>query len=415
MLRSVSSLMVALGALAALALPSSAVAASPGKIVFVSDRDGDEEVFVMNADGTGQTQLTFNSGPTGATDDNPSWSPNGRQIVFLSNRDPGIDNELWIMNADGTGQNQLTSNDTFEGHPDWAPDGRTLVVSGPGPSDDLFLINADGSGFRPILASPDTNAYYDSHFSPDGQWIAFVNQGPGDDLVSRVMPDGTGQQSLTSFEAYWPDFTGDGKRITFESNRNPLGMNPDLDQEIFSMNADGADLRQLTATGPGISGRDAFASPSRDGLNRIAFLSRRDPEANPEIFVMNADGGGVTQLTNTGAGVDNFGPDWQPTAACRGKVATIVGTAASESLTGGPNGDVISGQGGKDTINGLGGNDTVCGDAGKDRLNGGKGKDVLNGGKGNDKTVGGKGKDTCIGGKGSKDKAKACEKEKKIP
>ena len=408
--------LIGLAAALVLLLPGAAWAAAPGKIAFVSTRDGDADIFRMNADGSGQTQLTSNSDDPAGEDTLPVWSPDGKRIAFLSRRDAGLDNEIWVMNADGSEQRQLTFNSEFEGSVDWAPDGRTLVFSGPGPSDDLFLINADGSPLRQLTFSPAANAHYDVSFSPTGEWILFLNQGtmPQDDYTARITPAGTGLQNLTAFDAYLPEYSGDGKRITFESNANPLGSNPEADSEIFSMSADGTDLRQVTTTGGGLQGADGFPTPSHDGLDRITFSSFRDG-INREIFLMQADGSGVTQLTNTAAPAQNFYPDMQPTATCQGKVATVVGTAASETLAGGPNADIISGQGGKDRITGLDGDDIVCGDAGRDTLLGGNGRDTLNGGKGNDRAVGGKGRDRCIGGKGSRDRAKSCEARKKIP
>jgi Tol biopolymer transport system component len=394
----------------ALLVPSFGSAATPGKIAFVSDRIGqpDDEIWLMNGDGSNQVQLTNN------TDDDrdPSWSPDGSQIAFFSDRDGGPDNDLWVMNADGSNPHRIT--DGFNaGSVDWAPDGRTLVFTRFNmTSDDLWIVNADGSGLRQITFASTNTYYYGPHFSPDGQWIVFTNDTQtGSDVAALITPQGAQQHNINAIDTYAPDFTADGKRIVFITDE----VDADGDNEVASMNIDGSDIRQLTFTGPGSGGNDAASSPSRDGLNRIAWRSNRDTEHNEEIFVMNADGSGVTQLTHDGAGDRNRGPDWQPNVVCHGKIATIVGTSAAETLTGGPGPDIISGQGGKDTINGLDGKDTICGDAGKDKLNGGKGKDLLNGGKGNDKLNGGKGKDTCIGGKGKKDTAKKCEKEKKIP
>jgi Tol biopolymer transport system component len=402
--RPIPPLLLAAGVFVALALPGSAGAATPGKIAFVSSRDGNDEIYVMNADGSGQTRLTNNS----VDDADPAWSPDGSRIAWISEQD-GSDGDLWVMNADGSGAHQLTFNDLGEFSIDWSPDGRQIVFSqSNAPGDDLFLINADGTGLRQLTF---TDLFQiGPHFSPDGQLIAFNHDvGAGSDVLALIRPDGSGLTNLTSIDGFSPDFTADGKRIVFWSDELPSGT----DDEIASIAADGSDLRQLTDT-PSIMGNtdDDFApSPSRDGLNRIAFASRRG--GDNELYLMNADGTGVTPLTNTTG--TNRGPDWQPTAVCQGKVATIVGTSASETLTGGPNADIISGQGGKDQISGLAGNDVICGDAGKDTLKGGKGKDVLNGGKANDKLIGGKGKDKCIGGKGKKDTAKSCEKEKKIP
>ncbi|MDP6214321.1 MAG: hypothetical protein QGI41_05215, partial [Acidimicrobiales bacterium] len=86
------------------------------KIAFHSDRDGDDEIFVMNADGTGVTQLTDNDGRDGF----PVWSPNGKQIAFESLRDGDNDFEVFVMNVDGTGVTQLTDNYDYEGSPAWS-------------------------------------------------------------------------------------------------------------------------------------------------------------------------------------------------------------------------------------------------------------------------------------------------------
>src|SRR4051794_11122649 len=85
-----------------------AVAAFPGangKIAFESDRDGNQEIYVMNADGTGQTRLTANV----ASDLLPAWSADGTKIAFDSDRDGGY-TQIYVMNANGTGQTRLTNN-----------------------------------------------------------------------------------------------------------------------------------------------------------------------------------------------------------------------------------------------------------------------------------------------------------------
>jgi Tol biopolymer transport system component len=84
-------------------------------IAFQSSRDGNYEIYVMNADGTEQTRLTDNS----ARDMNPSWSPDGRKIAFHSRRDGN--NEIYIMNADGSEQRNLTNNPAHDWLPSWSP------------------------------------------------------------------------------------------------------------------------------------------------------------------------------------------------------------------------------------------------------------------------------------------------------
>jgi WD40 repeat protein len=403
--RPVPPLLLAAGVLVALALPGSAGAATPGKIAFVSDRDGHNEIYVMNADGSGQTRLTTTANTVDNRD--PAWSPDGKQIAFFSDR-AGGNLDLWVMNADGSGAHQLISIPLGGYSVDWSPDGRQLVFNiGVTGTDNFWLINSDGTGLRQLSFFTTGGGPFGAHFSPDGTQVVFTdNNLAGPDPLALMSSSGGPFHDITSINSFAPDFTADGQRIVFYSDI-------DGDYEIYSIAAAGGDQRQLTNT-PSIAGQtddDIAPSPSRDGLNRIAFTSRRG--GDNELYLMNADGSGVTPLTNTTG--TNRGPDWQPTAVCHGKVATIVGTSASETLTGGPNADIISGQGGKDTVNGGGGKDTICGDAGNDKLNGQAGKDLLDGGKGNDKLNGGKKKDTCIGGKGKKDTGKSCEKEKKIP
>lgn len=98
-----------------------------GRIAFHSMRDGDFEIFVMNADGTGQTQLTHNS----SHEFDPMWSPDGKRIGFSSIRDfTGTDDfEIWVMNADGSDPVQLTNNAVNDFGPIWSPNGRRIAFA----------------------------------------------------------------------------------------------------------------------------------------------------------------------------------------------------------------------------------------------------------------------------------------------
>ena len=136
----------------------SPVAAS---IVFVSNRNGDFEIFVMNSDGTGQTQLTTNSSNAFS----PNWSPDGSKIVFQSDMDG--DFEIYTMNADGSGLTQITFNTSGDSLPVWSQDGTQIAfVSNRDGNEEIYVMNADGSGQTNISNNPGNDT------SPD--WIGFV-------------------------------------------------------------------------------------------------------------------------------------------------------------------------------------------------------------------------------------------------
>src|SRR5206468_6980810 len=86
-----------------------------GKIAFASGRDGNFEIYVMNADGSGQTRLTNNA----AADGEPDWSPEGTKIAFTSLRD--VNEEIYVMNSNGSGQTNLSNNAAFDFGPSWSP------------------------------------------------------------------------------------------------------------------------------------------------------------------------------------------------------------------------------------------------------------------------------------------------------
>ncbi len=232
------------------------------KLVFVRLRD--EGVYVINADGNGQRKLADDASQAA-----PAWSPDGRKIVFVSNRDgpagctwqPGCNTEIYVMNADGSGQRNLTRNpahDTFfpdiqarvAQHSPWSPDGRKLVfVSNrdgragcswqPGCDTEIYVMNADGSGQRNLTRNPAHDE--DPVWSPDGRTIAFVSRRDGKRQVYVMNADGSGQRNLTRSlgRDSAPAWSPDGRTIAFISTR-------DRNTEIYVMNADGSGQRNLT-------------------------------------------------------------------------------------------------------------------------------------------------------------------------
>src|SRR5438105_1808971 len=117
-----------------------------GQIAFTSIRDGNREIYLMHADGTGQVNLTNNA----ADDEGPVWSPDGTKIAFDD------DNEIYVINADGSGLRNITNDPAhFDGTPVWSPDGSKIVFeSNRDGNAEVYVMNADGSALRNLTNNP---------------------------------------------------------------------------------------------------------------------------------------------------------------------------------------------------------------------------------------------------------------------
>jgi hypothetical protein len=130
------------------------------RIAFMSGRDGNAEIYVMDADGSNQTRLTLDL----AGDESPAWSPGGELIAFFSYRD-GFP-EIYVMNADGSGVRRLTNNSVSDGSPCWSPDGEHIAFDSDRDGNwEIYVMNADGSEQVNLTQSPDEQ----DHFPAWGQ------------------------------------------------------------------------------------------------------------------------------------------------------------------------------------------------------------------------------------------------------
>jgi Tol biopolymer transport system component len=230
------------------------------RIAFVSDRDGNPEIYVMNPQGTEATRLTHDPG----IDQDPAWSPDGSKIAYVS----GDDADLFVMNADGSDATRLTSGSGQDRHPTWAPDGSRIAFArldpdiyyGPGtpppPTGGIYMMKPDGADLTRLTKAPEASIGVDDwpDWSPDGSRIAFGRVGE----IYVMDNDGSGLAKLTDSEegnspSAEPAWSPDGKKIVFE--RVPGG---DASYEIFTMNSDGTDLTQtgLTAGHSGVIAPD---------------------------------------------------------------------------------------------------------------------------------------------------------------
>jgi Tol biopolymer transport system component len=288
-------LVLALAALGGAQHASAAFPGTNGKIAFTSDRDGNGEIYSMNADGSGATRLTNNV----ALDSDPAWSPDGTKIAFGSYRTGGSD--IYVMNANGSGVTQLTSDPALDSEPAWSSDGTKIAfVSDRDGNQEIYSMNADGTGVTRLTNDP---AFDDAPaWSPDGTTIAFMSsRTSGHMQIFSMHADGTVVTRLTttSESDLVPTWSPDGSKIAYMFDGNGY-------DEIYSMDANGSNNTQLTTLGSFIFDDQPAWSP--DGA-KIAFDSNRDTSTF-EIYSMNANGSGVTRLTNNTAG--DFQPDWQP-------------------------------------------------------------------------------------------------------
>jgi Tol biopolymer transport system component len=284
-------------------IPAPVLGDGTSRIVFTSDRDGpdpkgdqgNQEIYVMNADGTGQRRLTHEQ----SGDFHPSWSPDGTMIAFASQRGRGFD--IFIMNADGSQQERLTRlTDSGFGavEPAWSPDGKRIAFRSRVGQVDIYVISVDGTGLTRLTTDP--GGAFAPAWSPDGRKIAFSSRRHGSYDIFVMDADGGNPVRLTSNVSIdrRPAWSPDGRRIAFHSDRTG-------DQEIYVMNADGSDQVRLT-TNPG---EDAHPSWSPDG-QRITF--HRRVLGHVQVHVMNADGSGVRRLTDLSTVAFSGFPNWGP-------------------------------------------------------------------------------------------------------
>jgi TolB protein len=261
-------------------------------IVFQTDRNGNPDIYRMQADGSHLQQLTLSS----AWDAFPSWSPDGQWIAFSSEERTGA-SDLYRMRPDGSDVHQLTADAARDEYVSWSPDGRWIVFQVlRGNNADISLIRLDGLWREAVVSGPDWDGV--PAWSPDGQWIAFASDRTGNYEVYIVHRDGTGLTQLTTAIAtdWKPTWSPDGQSIAFVSNRSG-------NVDIYRMRVDGSDVQQLTTD----ENWDDYPSWSPDG-QWIAFSSNR--AGNRDIYRMRSDGSQQEQLTDNPTRDD--APSWSP-------------------------------------------------------------------------------------------------------
>ena len=251
-------------------------------IAFTRVADGNSDIYTMRPDGSGLRRLTRHP----ARDTDPSWSPDGRQIVFQSRRNGNFD--LYLINADGTGLTQLTDGPADEQEPAWSPDGQWIAFSGGGAGNSiLYLVSRDGSLVQPLTGEKDGFSF-GPDWSPDGMKIAFARGigGAIDICVLDIRNDETRCLTNGMLTNYEPAWSPDGESIVFTRLMKSGFRNP------WVMDADGSNARQVMSVR-----WNALGPVWRSDNDGIAFL-RWGGDVFNDIYVMQADGSGLERLTN---------------------------------------------------------------------------------------------------------------------
>ena len=274
------------------------------RVAFESERDGAREIYAVNADGSDLTRLTNND----AHDYQPVWSPDGRRIAFISERDGDRlrvprNQEIYVMNADGSDVTRLTNNVDDDGQPAWSPDARRIAFTSVRDGNaDIYVVNEDGSGTTRLTHHAASD--WRPSWSPDGRRIAFVSirdsdlsYFPPNSDIYAVNVDGTDLARLTDNDMVngEPAWSPDGRRIAFSSSQGHRHSS------IFVMNADGSEITPLRGGG-GLAW-------SPDG-RRIVFSDYPGDgdiiRGDTEIYTVSVDGSEIIQLT------DNVHQDHSP-------------------------------------------------------------------------------------------------------
>ncbi|MCI0460044.1 MAG: DPP IV N-terminal domain-containing protein [Gemmataceae bacterium] len=281
-------------------------------LAFVSERDGNMELYRVGSDGSGLKRLTRDF----ALDDHPAWSPDGKRLAFVSTRQahpkPGRAwNAVYVMDADGNNVRRVSPKGTSDYSPAWSPKGDLLVcVSGSGKpgGTDLYVMRPDGSGRRLVIRDGGWPT-----FSADGEGLFFHRKRDDRWGIWRVRLDGTGLERVTpeDVEASTPRAGADGKSLVVAVKRGERRQIELLDLAT----------KRLTAVTKG-SAEHWNPSLSPDGWH-VVYHKAEPGHVAPNVELWGAPPGTELRLLRLGGAFPAFSPDYKRVALTGGNFARI--------------------------------------------------------------------------------------------
>lgn len=265
------------------------------------------EICIMNGDGTNVVTVTSGEVTPSSFNSHPSWSPDGTKIVFMSNRSGFGKSEIWLMNADGSGLVQLTTNIqkgsnsqgpvfSFDRSPAWSPDGSKIAFASnrDGSDTEIYVMNVDGS--NPVKLTDDGLDDDEPAWSPDSQRIAFTKgQGSGINIINR---DGTNLVNVIL--AHAPAWSPDGTRLAF-IQFEPISP---FKGNVFTAKIDGTD-KQRVSNNPNGAHTPSWAPSSSPPIPTFTISGLvKDTNGAPisgATLSMFVNGTRTTQSDSTGA------------------------------------------------------------------------------------------------------------------
>ena len=274
------------------AYPVDARAPKTEKIVFSSNRRGNWDIYVMNADGSHQVRLTKSP----LIDVSPVWSPTGEQILFVSDR--GGVRDLYVMDADGSRLRKVFRNLALRIEPAWAPDGERIVFHAELPQWSIQTATIHGANVKQV-ASADPRGGNPS-WSPDGTEIAFVDDVGGSRRIRIVTLSSGGIRTFLPKKSSWmytPAWSPGSDKLAFTWHKWGIGGK----DALFIADRDGSRLKQIGKAVPGTS--SPAWSPAGD---KIVYMEEAR-EGDRQIAIIDINSKKKKELTHRGW---NITPSW---------------------------------------------------------------------------------------------------------